>query len=746
MQNYLAKREALICSATPGLASARELCTLTDEAVRELARAASSPPGGRWALVALGGWGAGALLPGSDLDILVLSGASGTALKPFVESVLYPLWDAGLKVGHQVRSPREQRHAMRDDLITCTAALTGRAIGGDTAWADEVLAAAASEAHKRSRKLLAELSQRPRPGTPYALEPDLKEDAGGRRDLDELTWRAAIASGRPQPGPLALEEAGLASGSELEAALRAAETIAAARFELSRRGAGNRMTLDAADLLPPGLPDAVQLGLATTALVLARVRRRASGGIVEADTPLSAESVLALLDAGELPTLEEAAQAGRLEALVPGYRGLMTLRRPGIGHELTVGAHSLKTAALASSAADTGLLGSSELGVAHRRSLQVAALVHDVGKTEPGAGHAERGASPAADAAARFGLPDDDARDAADLVRLHLALAETATRADLDDEESILAAAGRIGRRELVAPLHVLTAADSRATGPSTWNSWTAALVGTLVSRLEAALSDEVDGAGIASRGEAVRAATLSAMATSPADERTFVQHAPLRYLATREPEQVARHASLVADLSRNAAREARIAVGVGPTPDTHEVTVVAPDRPELLARIAGAMSLAGLDILALDAYGSSGGIALDTFVVASATLRPATTETFTNLERLVRAALRDRLELQTRLAERRRHYPARGRSPLKVETVSAGWDTAVRVSAADRPGLLHDLARAITADGLDIRWAKVVTVDGTALDTFHVVGADGGPVTDPGLLGHLAMRLREVR
>jgi hypothetical protein len=32
------------------------------------------------------------------------------------------------------------------------------------------------------------------------------------------------------------------------------------------------------------------------------------------------------------------------------------------------------------------------------------------------------------------------------------------------------------------------------------------------------------------------------------------------------------------------------------------------------------------------------------------------------------------------------------------------------------------------------------------ALDTFHVVGGDGGPVDDPGALGHLAMRLREVR
>jgi [protein-PII] uridylyltransferase len=334
-------------------------------------------------------------------------------------------------------------------------------------------------------------------------------------------------------------------------------------------------------------------------------------------------------------------------------------------------------------------------------------------------------------------------------VRLHLELIETATRIDPDDEDAVLAAAARIGNRDLLAPLHLLTAADAHATGPSTWSTWTATVVGTLVARLDAALSDEVDGAGIALRGERIRAAALehmSAINTSDA-ERAFVAEAPLRYLASRQPDEVGRQAKLVAGLAQtSSAEDARVAVSMGPAPDTWAVTVAAVDRPELLARIAGAMALSGLDILALDAYGSAGHVALDTFVVCSATRRPVSTDTFASFERLLRAALKDRLELQTRLAERRMHYPARRQAPVTAEILSAGWDTAVRVSAPDRPGLLHDLARAVSSAGLDIRWAHVMTVDGIALDTFHVVGPDGGPVDDPGTLGHLAMRLREVR
>jgi [protein-PII] uridylyltransferase len=751
VESYCTERERLLGTAEPGETAARRLCDVTDEAVRELARTASSHLRGHWGIAALGGWGAGALLPSSDLDLLVLSDEPSGALRPFVEAVLYPLWDAGLSVGHQVRSRREQLRATRDDLITCTASLTARCLAGDCGWVDGILIECASDAHKRSRKLYAKLAERPRPGSAYALEPDLKEDAGGRRDFDELIWTAAIASGATSVSPQPLVGAGLATQSEVDAALRAAEVISAARWELGVSGYGQRMTLDAAQSLLTVDPAVVQLSLAETALVLSRVRMRAGGVRASGDSPLSAAELFRMLDAGDaaLGELELAAQSGRLDELSPGFRELMTLRRPGLGHRLTVGSHSLVAAASLASPPTETALARSYNATGDLRTVQAAALTHDVGKREPGTGHAERGAAPARELAGRLGLGSEAAHNAGELVRLHLELVETATRIDPDDEDAVLAAAARIGNRDLLAPLHLLTAADSRATGPSTWSPWTATLVGALVSRLDAALSDEVDGAGIAARGTSVRVealARMSAAGTAPS-ELGFVNRAPLRYLASREPEQVIRHARLVFELEHaSSAEAARIAVSPGLAPDTWAVTVAAVDRPELLARIAGAMALSGLDILALDAYGSSGRVALDTFVVTSATLRPVTTETFAAFERLLSAALRDRLELRTRLAERRRHYPASQRGRATAEILSAGWDTAVLVTAPDRPGLLHDLARAVSSAGLDIRWAKVVTVDGMALDTFHVVGPDGGPVDDPGTLGHLAMHLREVR
>ncbi|NTU72498.1 MAG: HD domain-containing protein, partial [Coriobacteriia bacterium] len=466
METHLAARQVLLAGATPGIEAARELSKLTDEAVRELARAASSHVHGRLAIVALGGWGAGALLPGSDLDILVLADGPSSRVKPFVEAVLYPLWDSGLAVGHQVRSPKEQLRAMREDFVTCTAALTARPLAGDLEWAARHVGECARDAHKRSRELLAALVARPRPGSCYLLEPDLKEGAGGRRDYDELTWTAAVLTGIPQHDPSALVDRGLLLPEEFERLTVHAETLATARWILAREGYGNLLSLDALDVVPDELAQATQLALAETALILGAARRRLAGQPDPGSGHVTSGQVHEWLDQGldGLSAIEQAAQSGRLEELAPGFRELMTVRRPGLGHQLTVGAHSLRAAALLDSLRSDPVLARSAAATPSLPALQVAAIAHDVGKIDGGADHPQRGAAPAHDIAARFGLDERWASHVSELVRLHLALAEMATHVDLDDEDSVLSAAARIGDRGLLGPLHLLTAADSNNT------------------------------------------------------------------------------------------------------------------------------------------------------------------------------------------------------------------------------------------------------------------------------------------
>lgn len=753
IERYLEQREALIQAAVPGTASARQLARLTDEALRSMAEEAASshlPQRVCWSLLALGGYGAGALLPGSDLDLLVVSKASPATIKPFIEALLYPLWDAGLKVGHQVRSRKEQLHAVREDTSTLTAAFTGRTIAGDETLARDVLQACAVDAHKRFKAVLAALRDRERPGSPYLLEPDLKEGAGGRRDFDELTWTAAVLTGIPQSDPSALVSSGLLSAEENERLSQAADTVAAARWKMQRAGFGSLMTEDATGEVAD--PDTVQVALAETHHIMRCVRDRLAGQNCSDNTSISATDLLSALDAGttSLPEIEDAAWAGRLDPLIPGFRNLMVLRRPGLAHTLTVGAHCLKTAALVGEIvrgeiADE-LTHRSAVGIGDMQTVQVAALIHDVGKEIEGAGHAERSATTAEPIASLFGL-EKSAPHIASLIRYHLLLAEVASSRDLEDEDAILATAAVLEDRDLVAPLHILTVADSLATGPSAWTEWHAALVGRLVTHLDAALADDISGAGIATAAEGTRSEAL-AVAGLDDPRAEFLHNAHIRYLAGRSVDEVVRHAALVAEVAGDSRPGAHtVDISVGPLPHSFRVTVVTADRPGLLAKMTGVMALCSLDILGVEAASASSGIALDTFTVRSATLAEIELDTWNRLDRYLNLTLRDRFAAGVRLAERSQHYRSSAKTPItdaRIDTTDP-YATVLTIRTPDRVGLLHDIARAIEESGLDIASLTALTRSGMAEDTFRLVNATGAAPKDEGALGQLMMRLRDL-
>ena len=110
-----------------GAAVMREQCFLIDQLIRalfdvvtgELYPLANPTSGERLALVAVGGYGRGELAPYSDIDLLFLLPYKRTPhTEQVIESLLYLLWDLGLKIGHSTRSLDDcLRHANSDLTI-----------------------------------------------------------------------------------------------------------------------------------------------------------------------------------------------------------------------------------------------------------------------------------------------------------------------------------------------------------------------------------------------------------------------------------------------------------------------------------------------------------------------------------------------------------------------------------------------------------------------------------------------------
>jgi len=212
-----------------GMAAARRLSGVMDAvmtalhaaATRHLYRAENPSTSERIAIVAVGGYGRGTLAQGSDIDVLFLFPHKQTGWgESVVESVLYPLWDLKLKVGHSTRSVDDCLREARGDMTIRTALLEARFICGDRALYEdfarrfdlEVVKDTAAEfvhaklAERETRVSRAGASR-------YKVEPNVKDGKGGLRDLNTLFWIAKYAYRVRDPKELV--GAGLFTESEL---------------------------------------------------------------------------------------------------------------------------------------------------------------------------------------------------------------------------------------------------------------------------------------------------------------------------------------------------------------------------------------------------------------------------------------------------------------------------------------------------------------------------------------------------
>ena len=150
------------------------------------------------AVVATGGYGRGLLAPGSDIDLLFLLPYKQTAWGESVaETILYCLWDMGLKVGHATRSINECVRQAKADITIRTAVLEARFLFGDRKLFDEMVArfdkdVTQGTAPEFVAAKLAEREERHRRAgqSRYLVEPNVKDGKGGLRDLHTLFWIA----------------------------------------------------------------------------------------------------------------------------------------------------------------------------------------------------------------------------------------------------------------------------------------------------------------------------------------------------------------------------------------------------------------------------------------------------------------------------------------------------------------------------------------------------------------------------
>lgn len=795
-----------------------------------------------YALVAVGGYGRGRLCPGSDIDILLLfKRRIPRKAEEFVKTLLFPLWDLNLDLGHGVRAISDCTSLAGKDFQVLASLLDARPLAGDA----EVFEAFKETFDKKVLRKKGPMfvkslrehndSRAVQYGDATGmLEPEIKNGLGGLRDGQQVNWlvrvldamggeplflpeelarlredqaflnrvRTALhlAAGRKNDTlyfdlqPPTAKLMGFASSDASPEAMgrgvefflsrlhQAMTRIKAMREAMYQEGFpakfDKRQTVAAPNLAigPEGIffknhsdvtPDNLLDGFKASAMTgqpltwgARRLIRQTPGRFASALINRN-ETLTALVEIFMAPHAEAACdglvETRLLPAIFPEFGDVEHLIQFNDYHVHPVGRHTLTALHQLADFFDErdDWAGKIADGVAYPSKLILAGFFHDLGKGE--ADHSKAGAGIARESLSRFGVGEDIIDDVAFLVEHHLLIPKAATRRDLSDERVASEVAAIAGTLERLDMLYLLSVADSMATGPRAWNSWTQSLFAELYFKVRHLMEH-----GPLSSPDATRRLTDAkgdVMAASTDLDNEFVDAAmgamPPRAILALDTETLAAHIrqvkrlwdAVAEDRIRKPSRIAGKGVNIievdpGPVDGTYRLTIAALDQAGLFATIAGAIALHGLDILAADLFTWKDGTAVDVFTVGEPPENLFIDELWARINRSISYAMVGKLDISSRLEERRNSPLTRGRAGPELRSIvsfdneSSDFYTVIEIATTDRAGLLFDMASILTKHKVSIHLAKITTIRGRVADIFHVRDEHGQKIHDEKRLG----------
>lgn len=415
-------------------------------------------------------------------------------------------------------------------------------------------------------------------------------------------------------------------------------------------------------------------------------------------------------DMGRPSALDLCNELRLIERCVPEWGPIRGRMQHDTYHVYTVDRHTLNAVGMLKRIArgehnkDYPLATALHLGIDDPTVLYLSTLVHDAGKAEEG-DQCETGGVIARRVAERAGFGPAEVDRCAMLVAEHLSMPLLSQKRDLSDPLLIAEFGDRIADRRTLAELYLLSLVDMASVRPGNLNSWKLTLLDELYLLTCAYLR----------RGNRRQSVTRIARPDEP-------EGMPDRYYSLYERELRTGHFALAERLH---SEQRRVLLELTPASGSLRLTMVARDRPGLLAHAAAVFDEFGVEVLAADVFTqpTAPAVAIDIFRVAPRDpsgmgLRP---DTVADMERA--------LEQEPDSAAD--DTPARARRPWDSgprvpTTIAFGRDPSgerciVDVQAAEGAGVLRKITRAFAEEGHEILLARCDTEADRVSDVFYV-------------------------
>jgi [protein-PII] uridylyltransferase len=347
--------------------------------------------------------------------------------------------------------------------------------------------------------------------------------------------------------------------------------------------------------------------------------------------------------------------------------------------------------------------------------LRFALLLHDVGKGLSPGEHVNGSLEAARGILKKLRAPDEARAIVLFLIKHHLDLSLVMNGRDLNDSSTARFLTSRIETQENLRRLTLFTFADIGAVNPTAMTPWRTEQLWRVYTLGVEQLTRELD-------SERIHRANLFAPGSNASPElHAFLAGLPTRYIKTHSPDEIKHHWRLAETSRRDG-----VAVEIQEEAGAYLVTVLAHDKPGLFASLAGVLSSFGMNIVKGEAYSNVAGYIVDlirfTDPLRRLELNPEEANDLKEtVEKVVLGSLdvRDLLK-KRRLGPKRLHEDARGTS-VRFDNKASDYATLLEYSAEDRPGLLYELASAITDFGCNIEVVVINTESFRASDVFYI-------------------------
>ncbi len=436
-------------------------------------------------------------------------------------------------------------------------------------------------------------------------------------------------------------------------------------------------------------------------------------------------------------TLMRMNEAGVFGKFVPDFGRVVAQMQYDMYHVYTVDEHTIRAIGVLHGIDTNRLTDDHPLAcsviseVQSKRVLYLSVLLHDIAKGR-GGDHSELGADIALKLGPRMGLNEWETETVSWLVRYHLLMSNTAFKRDIDDSKTVADFVEIVQSPERLRLLLILTIADIRAVGPNVWNAWKAGLLRELYWQAREAMSGETPQERLSKRADRVKQKLSEALLglkkgwTPEAIEEHF-ELARDNYWLTFSTDVLLRHAELVRSAS-DKKQNLYIELNADEAHDATEVLVYTVDHPGLFAKVAGALSLGGVNIVDAKIVTLNNGMALDSFWVQDAQSEAISgSARMSRIQNRIERALSGVASPAYELKEARANAMPSRTSVFKVpprvliDNKASRTYTVIEVNGRDRLGFLHDITNAITTAGLQIASAHISTYGERVVDVFYV-------------------------